>query len=90
MNGMKDFQYTPYIVGLKYEDLCRHPYLELPEGFKVPKFDTYSGVENPFTHLRSYCDQFIGVGRDEVLLMRLFSHSLKGEALEWFISKEIK
>jgi len=42
------------------------------------------------THLRAYCDQLIGVGKYEALLMRLFSRSLKGEDLEWFISKEIK
>ncbi|XP_049375435.1 uncharacterized protein LOC125840510 [Solanum verrucosum] len=77
-------------MGLNYEDLCPHPYLELPKGFKVPKFETFSGVESPFTHLRAYCDQLIGVGKEEALLIRLFSRTLKEEALKWFISKEIK
>ena len=77
-------------MGLNNEDLCCHPRLELPEGFKVPKFDTLSGDKNPLTHLWSYCDQLIGVGKYEALLMRLFSQRLKGEALEWFISKGIK
>ena len=36
------------------------------------------------SHLRAYCDQLVKVGRDEALLMRLFSQSLCGEALEWF------
>ena len=66
---MKEFQHLPHTVGFTYEDLCRHPYLELPEGLKVPKFDTFSGVENPLTHLRAYCDQLIGVGKYEALLM---------------------
>ena len=57
MNAMKDFWHTPNIVGLNYDDLGRHPYLALPGGFKVPKFDTISGTENPLTRLRAYCEQ---------------------------------
>ena len=41
-------------------------------------------------HLRAYCDQFVGVGRDEALLMRLFSRSLCVEALEWFTLHETR
>ncbi|XP_069144312.1 uncharacterized protein [Solanum lycopersicum] len=41
-------------------------------------------------HLRAYCDQLVGVGKDEALLMRLFSWSLCGEALEWFTSHETR
>ena len=29
-------------------------------------------------HLRAYYDQFVGVGRDEALLMRLLRRSLRG------------
>ncbi|XP_010320484.2 uncharacterized protein [Solanum lycopersicum] len=39
-------------------------------------------------HLRAYCDQLVGVGKDKALLMRLFSRSQCGEALEWFTSHE--
>ena len=38
-------------------------------------------------YLRAYCDQLIGVGRDETLLMRFFNQSLCEEALEWFRMK---
>ena len=41
-------------------------------------------------HLRAFCDQLVGVGRDEALLMWIFSRSLCGEALEWFISHETR
>ena len=41
-------------------------------------------------HLRSYCDQLVGVGRDESLLMCLFSRSLCGEAVKWFTSHETR
>ncbi|KAK4724407.1 hypothetical protein R3W88_027186 [Solanum pinnatisectum] len=87
---MKELQCIPEVVGLSYEDLWIHPNLDLPEGFKVPKFDIFEGIGNPLAELRAYCDQLVGVGRDEALLMRLFSRSLSGEALEWFTSHEIR
>ncbi|XP_055814638.1 uncharacterized protein LOC129884346 [Solanum dulcamara] len=90
IKAMKKFHYTPDAVGLNYEDLCIHPDLDLPEGFKIPKFDTFSGIGNPLAHLRAYCDQLVGVGKNEALLMRLFSRRLSGEALEWFSSQEMK
>ncbi|KAK4717802.1 hypothetical protein R3W88_016140 [Solanum pinnatisectum] len=71
--AMKELQCIPEVAGLNYEDLCIHPNLDLPEGFKVPKFDVFGGTGSPLAHLRAYCDQLVGVGRDEALLMRLFS-----------------
>ncbi|XP_069154645.1 uncharacterized protein [Solanum lycopersicum] len=41
-------------------------------------------------HLRAYCDQLVGVGRDKALLMRLISRRLCGETLEWFTSHETR
>ncbi|XP_015072542.1 uncharacterized protein LOC107016648 [Solanum pennellii] len=88
--AMKELQCIPDVAGLSYAELCIHPDLNLPEGFKIPKFDTFGGVGNPMAHLRAYCDQLVGVGKDEALLMRLFSQSLCGEALEWFTSHETR
>ncbi|XP_015057549.1 uncharacterized protein LOC107003791 [Solanum pennellii] len=87
---MKELQCIPDVAGLSYAELCIHPDLNLPEGFKIPMFDTFGGVGNPMAHLRAYCDQLVGVGKDEALLMRLFSRSLCGEALEWFTSHETR
>jgi len=87
---MKELNCIPEVEGLSYEDLCIHPNLDLPEGCKVQKFDIFGGTGNPLAHLRAYCDQLVGVGRDEALLMRLFSRSLSGEALEWFTSHETR
>ena len=87
---MKELQSIPDIARLSYEDLCIHPYLNLPEAFKFPKFDTFGGVSNPLTYLRAYCYQLVRVGRDEALFMRLFRLSLCGEVLEWFTSHETK
>lgn len=70
--------------------MCIHRNLDLPEGFKIPKFDTFGGTGNPLAHLRAYGDQLVGVERNEALLMCLFSRSLNGEALEWFKSHETK
>ena len=88
--AMKQFHLTPEATGLSYDELCIHPNLDLPEGFKVPKFDTFEGNGNPLAHLRTYCDQLVGVGKNEALLMRLFSRSLSGEALEWFTSQDMR
>ncbi|XP_060212017.1 uncharacterized protein LOC132639594 [Lycium barbarum] len=40
-------------------------------------------------HLRAYCDQLVGNGGNEALFMRLFSRSLLGTAMEWFIIQDI-
>lgn len=87
---MKELQCIPDIVGLSYEDFCIHPDLDLLEGFNIPKFYTFGGVGNPISHLRTYCDQLVDVGRDEALFMRFFCLSLCGEALEWFTLHETR
>ena len=87
---MKELHYISEVDGLSYKDLCIHPNLDLPEGFKVPKFVTFNGAGNPLAHLKVYCDQLVGVGKNEALLMRLFGRSLSGEALEWLTSQELK
>ena len=87
---MKEFQGIHDVVGLDYEDLCIHPNLDLQERSKIPKFDTFGIVGNPMAHLSAYCDQFLGVSRDEALLMQLFSRSLCGESLEWFTFLETR
>ncbi|XP_070028897.1 uncharacterized protein [Nicotiana sylvestris] len=78
------------IEGLNYEDLCIQPDIELPEGYKPPKFEMFDGTEDPRVHLRTYCDKLVGVGKDEKIGMKLFMRSLKGDALSWYISQEPK
>ncbi|XP_069154673.1 uncharacterized protein [Solanum lycopersicum] len=88
--AMKELHYISEVDGLSYKDLCIHPNLDLPEGFKVPKLVTFNGTGNPLAHLKVYCDQVVGVGKNEEILMRLFGRSLSGEALEWLTSQELK
>ncbi|KAK4738521.1 hypothetical protein R3W88_002218 [Solanum pinnatisectum] len=53
--AMKELQYIPEVAGLNFEDLCIHPNLDLPEGFKVPKFDVFGGTGNLAT--AASCDR---------------------------------
>ncbi|XP_049387091.1 uncharacterized protein LOC125851355 [Solanum stenotomum] len=88
--AVKSVQFSRKITGLEYEDLCMHPDLKIPEGYKIPKFETFNGIGNPMAHLRAYCDKLVGIGKNDVLIMRLFSRSVSGEALEWFTSQELR
>ena len=63
--AIKELQRVPDVAGLSYAELCIHPDLNLPEGFKIPNFDTFGGVGNPMAHLRAYRDQLVGVGKNE-------------------------
>ncbi|XP_070017274.1 uncharacterized protein [Nicotiana sylvestris] len=78
------------IEGLNYEDLCIQPDVELPEGYKPPKFEMFDGTGDPRVHLRTYCDKLVGVGRIEKIRMKLFMRNLKGDALSWYISQDPK
>jgi len=66
------------IEGLNYEDLCTQPDVELPEGYKPPKFKMFDGTGDLKVHLRTYCEKFVGVGKDERIRMKLFMRSLTG------------
>nr|XP_033517515.1 uncharacterized protein LOC117281781 [Nicotiana tomentosiformis] len=78
------------VEGLNYEDLCIHPDVKLPEGYKPPKFKMFDGTSDPKLHLRTYYDKLVGVGNNEQIHMKLFMQSLKGDALSWYISQNSK
>ncbi|XP_070034191.1 uncharacterized protein [Nicotiana tomentosiformis] len=78
------------IEGLNYDDLCIQPDVELPEGYKPPKFEMVDGTGDPKVHLRTYCDKLVGVGKDERICIKLFMRSLTGDALSWYISQNPK
>ncbi|XP_070052384.1 uncharacterized protein [Nicotiana tomentosiformis] len=75
------------IEGLNYEDLRIQPDVELPEGYKPPKFEMFDGTGDLKVHLRTYYDKLVGVGRDERIRMKMFMRSLTGDALSWYISQ---
>ncbi|XP_070004591.1 uncharacterized protein [Nicotiana sylvestris] len=78
------------IEGLNYEDLCIQPDVELPEGYKPPKFEMFDGIDDPKVHIRTYCDKLVGVGKDERIRMKFFMRSLSGDTLSWYISQNPK
>lgn len=57
-------------------------------GYKPPKFDTFNGKGDPYTHLMSYCHKLIGVGRDENIRIKLFIRSLSGEYLTSYTQQD--
>ncbi|XP_060210661.1 uncharacterized protein LOC132637616 [Lycium barbarum] len=77
-------------TGLRYDDLCMQPDLDLPERFKISKFEMFNGTGNPKAHLYSYCDQLVGVKKNGPLIMRLFSRSLTDEAAEWVSTQDMR
>ncbi|KAK4723775.1 hypothetical protein R3W88_026554 [Solanum pinnatisectum] len=87
-NRVQNVEGSKRLGGLNYEDLCMHPDVELPEGYKLPKFELFNGMGDPKAHLRMYCDKLVGIGRDERILMKLFMRSLTGEALSWYIEQD--
>ncbi|OIT34761.1 hypothetical protein A4A49_03430 [Nicotiana attenuata] len=72
------------IQSLRYESLCMHPNVELPPGFKIPKFNTFNGKGNHISHLKDYCTRLVGIGHNEAIRMKLFIQSLSGIVLDWF------
>ncbi|XP_060170837.1 uncharacterized protein LOC132601789 [Lycium barbarum] len=75
---------------LECEDLCVHPDVDLPDGYKPSKFEMFDGTGNPRNHLRSYCDKLAGVGRNPTIRMKLFIRSLTGDALTWYTEQDPK
>ncbi|XP_071921844.1 uncharacterized protein [Coffea arabica] len=69
---------------LDYDDLCLFPNVQLPMGFKTPKFNKYDGTGNPKTHLRLFANKLGKPVDDENLPLRLFPESLEGDALDWY------
>ncbi|XP_070035977.1 uncharacterized protein [Nicotiana tomentosiformis] len=64
--------------------------VELPAGYKPPKFEMFDATGDPKVNLRTYCDKLVGVGKDEQICMKLFMRSLTGDSLAWYISQNPK
>nr|XP_033514068.1 uncharacterized protein LOC117278716 [Nicotiana tomentosiformis] len=85
---MKNLQVARGSESLDYEDLCIHPDVDIPVGYKPPKFDIFNGTGDPHAHLRAYCDKLVRVGRNEKLSMKLFIGSLAWEELLWYTRQD--
>ena len=71
-------------VSVSYKDLCPFPDVQLPAGFKMPKFDLYEGNGDHMAHLRGFCSKMRGKGGKDELLIAYFGQDLSGSALEWY------
>ncbi|XP_070029913.1 uncharacterized protein [Nicotiana sylvestris] len=76
-------------MSVSYKDLCLFPDVQLPVGFKMPKFDLHDGHRDPVAHLRGYCNKMRGAGGKDKLLMTYFSQSLSGATLEWYTRQDV-
>ncbi|XP_014522255.1 uncharacterized protein LOC106778781 [Vigna radiata var. radiata] len=58
----------------------------MPENKVFPWVEKYGGTSDPVKHLRSFVDAMAVYSSDELVWCRVFSLSLKDEALDWFHS----
>jgi len=86
--SLKNMQGIGIQVSVAYKDLCLFLDVQLPAGFKMPKFDPYDGHGDPVAHLRGFCSNMRGAGGKDELLMAYFSQSLSGAALEWYTRQD--
>nr|XP_009792675.1 PREDICTED: uncharacterized protein LOC104239680 [Nicotiana sylvestris] len=75
-------------MSMAYKDLFLFPDIQLPAGFKMPKFYLYDEHGDPMAHLRGYCSKMRGDGGKDKLLMVYFSQSLSGAALDWYTRQD--
>ncbi|XP_075078640.1 uncharacterized protein LOC142164585 [Nicotiana tabacum] len=75
-------------VSVSYKYLCPFPDVQLPAGFKMPKFDLYEGYGDPMAHLQGFCSKMRGAGGKDELLLAYFGQSLSGSALEWYTRQD--
>ncbi|KAK4709799.1 hypothetical protein R3W88_004312 [Solanum pinnatisectum] len=85
MRGLCGFDSSQSV---RYEELCTFPQVELSPGYKIPKFEKFSGLGNPFFHLKIYCEKLIGIGNNEGTRIKLFNQSLTGKAFEWYSKQD--
>jgi len=58
--------------------------IQLPEKFKIPTIQTYTGVEDPTEHLDNYKTHMDLQGTPQELACRAFPLTLSGSARDWF------
>ncbi|XP_070005967.1 uncharacterized protein [Nicotiana sylvestris] len=63
-------------------------HVQLPAGFKIPKFDLYEGHGDPVAQLRGFSSIMRETGGRNELLMAYFSQSFSGSALEWYTRQD--
>jgi hypothetical protein len=62
-------------------EVCLVPNIVVPNEFRVPDFVKYTGLECPYTHLRSYYNKMAEMIHNDKMLIYFFQDSLTGSAL---------
>lgn len=62
------------------------PYYVWPNDFELPKFDKFKGKEDPKDHLRMFKHECYLINHIDRLILRIFSMTLSGQALDWYNS----
>lgn len=58
----------------------------IPPNFEPPPLEPYDGRNDPQEHLTAFNTQMAIIGPNETLKCKLFSGTMKGAALRWFMS----
>lgn len=69
-----------------FEGLCLFPEAQLPERFKMPDIEKFDGTGNPTSHVRLIINTLKPMGLSDELIAQLFQRTLKGGALDWFLT----
>ncbi|KAG9458163.1 hypothetical protein H6P81_002671 [Aristolochia fimbriata] len=59
--------------------------IHMPTSYHPPKFQQFSGDDNPKQHVAHFIETCNNAGTDGDLLVKQFGRSLKGNAFDWFI-----
>ncbi|PHT63772.1 hypothetical protein T459_32382 [Capsicum annuum] len=87
--AMRNLQGLKGYKSVSYKDLYMFLGVNLPLGFKIPKFEKYDMYSDLVAYLRHYCNQLRGAAGKKELLLSYFSESFLGLASEWFVDQDI-
>lgn len=74
-----------HIESVRFLDICLYPDLKYPPMFRMSKFEKYDGSGCPITHLQLYEMAMSQYAKNKILLIHIFSNSLKGPAATWSV-----
>ena len=72
-----------------YKELSAPPGIVYPKNFVVPEFTKYDGTGPPEWHVSIYKEELGIHARNEDLCLKMFRRSLKGSALNWYMTLEL-
>ena len=88
LTALKDFieQVANKVKSPPMYDVSKYVPFVIPPGFKFPKLTKFSGNSDPVNHFKKFSMETHHYRYDLGLMIHLFSISLEGDALYWFLS----